>query len=167
MRKASVVLHVLAVIGFIALSATVAHAGGGEGGGSNILNAFQCYLIDGDQPPPTNGVVDLVDQFGTRQNVRVGHARLLCAPVTGTKPEGTLPAEFDALPDGADHIKCYTISPFDRAPNGRLSLNNPDAVVDLTDELDLDRGVNVGSPVFLCTLARKDCVSGCPVAPAP
>ena len=69
MRKASVVLQVLAVIGFVALSATVVHAGGGTGGGTNTIFPYQCYLINGDQPPAH--VLNLVDQFGTRENVRV------------------------------------------------------------------------------------------------
>jgi len=163
MRKVSVVLQALAVIGVVVLSVTVAYAGGGQGGGSNELSAFQCYLIDGDQPPAH--VLNLVDQFGTRENVQVGRGRLLCAPVTGTKPEGTLPATFDPLPDGADHLTCYTVSPFERRPSGRLGLFDPDAVVDLTDELDVAKGVKVSIPAFVCTLSKKACVSGadCPL----
>lgn len=146
MRKASGVLHVLAVIGFAAQSATVAYAGGGLGGGSNELPAYQCYFINGDKPP--HNVLNLVDQFGERTNVQVGHGRLLCAPVIGTKPDG---GTFEPFQSG-DHIKCYTISPFERGPRGHNRLFNPDAVVDLTDELDApDPGVKVGVPAFLCT----------------
>ncbi len=149
MRKASVALHVLAVIGFVALSATVAYAGGGQGGGSNILNAWQCYLINGEQPP--FNVLNIADQFGARENVHVGKARLLCAPMTAWKPDQS---NFGSFVFG-DHITCYSVSPFD-GPR----LFNPDAVVDLTDELNTDTGVKVSIPAFLCTLADKTCASG-------
>ena len=169
MRTVRFVSRVLVVLGVLGLFATAAHAGGGQGGGVDILNAFQCYLINADAPPPTNSVVNLVDQFGTRQNVRIGAARLICTPVQGMKPVPE-PADpnfnplFDPLPDGADHIKCYQISPFERDGNGRFSLYNPDAVVDLTDELDVVTNVQVSVPAFICTLAKKDCRSGsdCP-----
>jgi hypothetical protein len=166
MLRVKVVSRALAVIGVLAMSATVAHAGGGQGGGSPVLNAFQCYLIDGDRPQ--THVLNLADQFGSRQNVQVGRARLLCTAAVGTHPTDPF-FTFDPLPEGAtgDHFKCYTISPLERGTNGRLRLYDPDAAVDLTDELDVDKGVNVSIPTFLCTLVQKDCVSGgsCPPPP--
>jgi hypothetical protein len=160
--KASVVSRVLAVIGVLALSVTGAQAGGGSGGGANVIIPWQCYLIDGDHP--AHDVVNLTDQFGTRENVQLGRARLLCTPVTTTRPDG---GQFDPAPVLGDHITCYTVSPFQRGPRGRVSLVNPDAVVDLNDELNTDRGVSVGIPAFVCTLSDKTCVSGadCPTTP--
>ena len=157
MPKVKAVSRALVVIGVLALSATVAHAGGGPGGGANVINPFQCYLIDGDQPPHGMDVLNIADQFGMRENVQVGRARLLCTPVTATKPDGT---QFDPAPLIGDHLTCYTISPFQRGPLGRISLYNPDAVVDLTDELNRDTGVNVSIPAFLCTSSDKVCASG-------
>ena len=167
MRSLRVVFHTFVVLGSIAAFAATAHAGGGQGGGVNILEAFQCYLIFADAPPPGNNVVNLTDQFGTRENVRIGGARLVCTPTQATKPEGSTDFTFDPLPEGADHIKCYQISPVERNERSRPTFVDPDAVVDLTDELDTVRGVKVSVPAFLCTLARKDCVSGanCPTPP--
>ena len=165
MRKASVVLQILAVIGFVALSATVVHAGGGTGGGTNTIFPYQCYLIDGDAPPAVNDILNITDQFGTRDNVRVGRARLLCTIATVTKPDSGL---FDPPPAIGDHLTCYTISPFQHSPSGSVSVFDPDAVVDLKDELNIDRGVKVSIPLFVCASSDKTCVSGkdCPL-PSP
>jgi len=154
----------MAMVGLIALSVTVAHAGGGQGGGSNVIFPFQCYLINGDPPPGTNSVLNIADQFGARQDVHVGPARLLCTPTETTKPDGSL---FDPPPVIGDHLTCYIVSPFVRQPSGRITLYDPDAVVDLNDELNTDRGVKVSFPTFLCTSSDKTCVSGanCPLPP--
>ena len=163
MPKLKFLSRVLAVIAVFLLFATAAHAGGGQGGGSDQIIPFQCYLInDGDAPPSPNDVLNLVDQFGTRENVKVGKARLLCTPVIATKPGGGV---FDPAPAGSEpHLTCYTISPFSRESSGRVRLYNPDAVVDLSDELNSDTAVKVSVPAFLCTLSDKTCVSGanCP-----
>ena len=66
MSKARVVSCVLAVVGFIALSAAVAQAGGGAGGGGTGFEGFQCYTINGVDQKRT---VDLFDQFGERPGI--------------------------------------------------------------------------------------------------
>ena len=162
MPKARLVSRVLATIGVLALSGTVAYAGGGQGGGTNTIFPYQCYLINGDEPPAVNDILNITDQFGTRDNVRVGRARLLCTIATVTKPDGGL---FDPPPAIGDHLTCYTISPLQHSPSGRVSFFDPDAVVDLKDELNIDRGVKVSIPLFVCASSDKTCVSGkdCPL----
>jgi len=162
MPKARLVSRVLATIGVLALSGTVAYAGGGQGGGTNTIFPYQCYLINGDEPPAVNDILNITDQFGTRDNVRVGRARLLCTIATVTKPDGGL---FDPPPAIGDHLTCYTVSAVQHAPSGRVSSFDPDAVVDLKDELNIDRGVKVSIPLFVCASSDKTCVSGkdCPL----
>src|SRR5207248_3234582 len=109
MQRARFVLYVVATVSVVVLCTSVAYAGGG----SNIIFPFQCYLINGDTPPSPNNVVNITDQFGTRQNVHVGPARLLCTPTETTKPDLGL---FDPPPVLGDHLTCYTISPLDRQP---------------------------------------------------
>jgi hypothetical protein len=142
MPKVKVVSRALAVIGFIALSATLAHAGGGQGGGGTSIEAYQCYLINGVNQKRT---VTLADQFGIQANVKVQGGRLLCTPVVATLTDGS---DFDSLPEGLafDHYKCYAIS------SSRLS---PAPTVKLKDQLDVET-VRVFEPAFLCTIANKN-----------
>lgn len=151
MPKVNVLSRVLAVIGCIALSATAAHAGGGQGGGGTGFEGYQCYLINGVNQPR---VVDLSDQFGDRKNVPVGSGRLLCAPVTGVLVDGS---ELDLFPADLvpDHFKCYDIPPFARLANGRIQLVDPNVVVKITDQFDVEV-LKVHSPVLLCVFAVKE-----------
>ena len=153
MSKAKFVSRVLAVIGFIALSATVAHAGGGQGGGGTSLEGYQCYLINGVNQKRT---VTLADQFGIQENVKVQGGRLLCTPVVATLTDGS---DFDLLdPSFAfDHFKCYAIS------SSRLS---PAPTVKLRDQLDVET-VRVFEPAFLCTIANKNDELAPPPPPTP
>jgi hypothetical protein len=142
MPRVKVASRALAVIGFIALSATLAHAGGGQGGGGNSLEGYQCYLVNGVNQKRT---VTLADQFGIQENVKVQGGRLLCTPVVATLTDGS---EFDLLDASFafDHFKCYAIS------SSRLS---PAPTVKLRDQLDVET-VRVSEPAFLCTIANKN-----------
>jgi len=163
MRSTRFISLLLVLTGFIALAAPAAYAGGGQGGGITAAFPWQCYVINGEQPPASNSVVNLVDQFGERQNVRLGPARLLCAPATATKPDGGF---FDTPPVLGDHLTCYTVSPFERE-DGRTTLYNPDATVDYNDEFNTDKGIRVSIPTFLCTTADKTACSGSDCPPVP
>jgi len=169
MKRSLVVALALVVVGLVAGSAVVAHAGGGAGAGtgSPTLSVFQCYVIDGEQPRQANRIVNLTDQFGARQNVQIGQGRLLCTLATATHSADPL-QQFDAPTGAGDHLTCYTISPFEQGPRGRPRLVNPDAIVDLSDELNEDKGVKVSIPALLCAQSSKTCVSGtqCGLTPA-
>lgn len=142
MLKANVLSRVVAVIGCIALSATVAHAGGGQGGGGTGLEGFQCYFING---APQTRVVTLTDQFGTQNNVHVGAGHLLCTPVTAEVVQG--PELNTFLPeDTPDHLKCYTIFP--------IHPLTPAPVVRVVDQFVFEN-VAVHVPILLCTIAVK------------
>jgi len=142
MPKANLVSRVFAVIGFIALSATVAHAGGGQGGGGFGLQGFQCYFIDGAHQ---TRVVNLTDQFGAQQNVQVGDGQLLCTPVTVTVVQG--PELNTFLPgDIPDHLKCYNMRPTNPL--------TPPAIVKAVDQLGVEI-LTVQIPRFVCTIAVK------------
>jgi hypothetical protein len=101
---------VLAVIGTLALSATVAQAGAG-GFVSPLTSFFVCHSINGDDAGRT---VDLQSPvFGPdRQSVRIGNGTLACAWAklfgAGTN------IELDPNPPNGtgphDVLKCYTIS---------------------------------------------------------
>ena len=151
MPKVNVLSRVLAVIGCIALSATVAHAGAGSGEGGPTIQGLQCYVIDGEEQ---TRVVTLEDQFGSH-DVHVGEARLLCTTVQITKSPGS--SDFNSPKDASgvelplDHAKCYTISPHIRP--------TPRTVVKIRDGLD-NETLRVQRPQFLCTGANKECLTG-------
>ena len=150
------VVAVMAVIALLAGPMSPAHAGG-MGLGPNV--AFVCYLISGASP---GGNVDLTDQFGARTDVKVGVARLVCAPVVGTgysADKNPAPPPCDQTECPADHLKCYDI----RSSKG----DNPDAAVTLKDFFrplaeQLEETVPVGSAQFLCVGALKTVVSPSP-----
>lgn len=148
MLKSNVVLSMLALIGCLVLSATLANAGAGSGtGGGTGFVAFQCYIIDGDQK--TGRVVELVDQFGDRTNVRVGEAQLLCAPVTGTVTQGPELGTFqdaDVANGAVDHLVCHDMS--------RTSPTAPRPVVKIVDQFGVEI-LKVRGPEFLCMVAVK------------
>jgi hypothetical protein len=161
------VLRAIAAVAAVVVSAPLAFAGAGAGGGNNgetEILMFQCYVIDGEQPRPENRVVNLTDQFGTRQNLVIGSGRFMCTPGTASKPDPT--QQFDALSGDQSHLTCYTVSPFDNSGR-RPRLFNPDATVTIDDPLNEDTNVKVGIPAFVCVQASKTCTAGrdCPVAP--
>lgn len=145
-----IVVGLVAVMVLFAGPMSAAYAGG-MGIGDSV--AFQCYLISGASP---GGNIDLADQFGSR-NVKLGVARLICAPVIGTGytvPGRSVDFKNPSPPTAAegDHLKCYDI---------RSSKDdNPAAVVKLEDFFrPLADGVQeqaaVGGAQFLCVGAIK------------
>lgn len=155
MPRGRSVVRILVVLGLIALSAAAVQAGGGAGGGGASFEGFQCYTINGGNQPR---VVTLSDQFGTRENVAVGSARLICTPVTGEVVVGN---ELDVLPvddEGnslANHHKCYDIPPFARDSRGRIRLIDVNAEVTITDQFDVEI-LKAHTPILLCMRAVKE-----------
>lgn len=149
MRRLMIV--VLAAIGFVALSAAAAHAGGSAG--ARFGSALRCYFINGvDQ----SRLVTLEDQFGTQENVVVGRGRLICAPTTRAfVQEGDLDVIPDEFPD-PEHQKCYEIK-----GGGRQPRFDPKADVEVADGFGVE-SVVVRVAQYLCVPASKRRVDGSP-----
>jgi hypothetical protein len=129
-----------ALMGFaLAAWAPAAQAGGG-GAGSEVPGAlFDCFLINGDNAPQT---ITVVDQFGERTGVKLGKAKLLCTPATGTVESGTLqPGDFSP----ADHLTCY------EAPSRGIKPKVDKQVVDPF----VAQTVRIGGPHYVCAQAFK------------
>ena len=121
--KARRILAVLMTLALVASSAAVAHAGAGSGSGLEIT-LFDCYVIHNGPNSPY--VLELTDQFGTRDNVHIGKARLLCTPTTDSttiRRGPVLNGNFD--PAVADHLKCYDIVPPAARPSAVVTINDP------------------------------------------
>jgi hypothetical protein len=136
-------------------SAGVAAAGGGGVGAGITITLFDCYVIHNGPDSPFTLTVS--DQFGVREHVRLGKARLLCTPTTpNLDADGTVGAivergpalngNFD--PFAADHLKCYDVNP---------SLAGPVATVRVTDPF-ADETVSLEKLSVLCAPAIKEVV---------
>ena len=146
MIKTRRIVAVLMTLALIASSAVLAHAGAGSGSGVNAT-LFNCYVIEDGTDFPF--VLALTDQFGTREHVRVGKARLLCTPTTAATVEHgpVLNSEFTAeVAAAVDHLKCYRAS--FRHDHGLR------AVATIIDPL-VTEAVELGRLRFLCTPAVK------------
>ena len=134
---------VLAAIGILALSATMAQAGDG-GRPSPLTSFFVCHSINGAS---ANKTVDLQSPvFGPdKVGVKIGNGTLACAWAK-LFPSGDLPTpdnpqtlnEVVPNPGGLlDQLKCYTVS-VSRKTSGNTLYNVTDALfaADLTALLD-------------------------------
>ena len=151
MVKAKVLSSAGLALALLVSSAVVAHAGGGGQGSPITTPMFQCYFIQGGSnlvltTPPY--VLELTDQFGTRQNVGVGLARLLCTPISAATVEHGPALKF-VDPNLVDHLKCYDIL----TPR----VGGPGAVAQVTDPFAVDT-VTVGPASLLCAGAIKELV---------
>jgi len=110
--KSKVVSGALAAIGLLALSATVAQAGGG-GQPSPLTSFFVCNSISGDDAGLRVDVDSSAWGFNP-QNVRIGNATLACAfaKLFGAGTDHSNPAnEIQPNPDGTfGQLKCYAVS---------------------------------------------------------
>jgi len=119
-----VVLGGLAVIGILALSAPVAHAGAG-GTPSTLTSFFVCHEINGDDPGRTFDVES--DVFGPfdasgnpiLQTVKIGKGALACAFARLFPPRkkgAPAPDPIDPGP-GGEQMTCYPLS---NSGNGKV-----------------------------------------------
>lgn len=101
-------------------SALVAHAGGGGFGGGPLGNVFltDCYkIVSGGNAPYT---MDVNDQFGKRQNIKVGALQMVCVVSGGwSRQSGVsqpdLNGNFD--PGNINAATCYDVAePGDQGP---------------------------------------------------
>ena len=143
--KATLFSRLVAVLGIIALSVTVAHAGGSHGTGDSSFTGFECYGINGAEQGVLVNILEVTPQFGPQQNVRVGGGKLICTQVTVTRADG---ASFDVVSGDQDHLKCFAIS----GPG----LQNPHVVAQLSDPLDQQENVRVEVSRYLCSFASKE-----------
>jgi len=99
---------------------TLAQAGGGGFGGGPLTGVFlsDCYEIVGGANVPYT--LDITDQFGNHQTVKIGQAQLVCVSSGDwmRSPNVSQPAlnpNFD--PTTINAAKCYNaVSPADPAP---------------------------------------------------
>jgi hypothetical protein len=109
-------------------SAGVAGAGGGGFGSGPFGDVFltDCYRVgEGDKNDDDNGnkhpfTMDVTDQFGRRQNLRVGDAQFVCVlsgPWQRQAGSNSPPLNLTFDPTTANAAKCYEVSsPGDRGP---------------------------------------------------
>ncbi len=153
MVKAKVFSSVLLALALVVSSVAVVNAGGGGAGSSLSIQLLHCYILNGADSPY---VLALTDQFGTREHVQLGRARLLCTPTsldpaTGA-PEAVvehgpvLNGDFD--PGLADHLKCYDAPPFLAGPRGTVTLNDPFGIETLALNPIFDRLAVVCAPAI-------------------
>lgn len=118
MSKTKVFTSALLGSALLASWVAVAGAGGGGFGSGPFADVFltDCYRIaEGDKNDDNKHpfVMDVTDQFGHRQNIRVGDAQLLCV-VSGPwqRQAGSnsppLNSAFD--PTTANAARCYEVS---------------------------------------------------------
>ena len=153
MLKARDLTCVMLAVVLVLSSSAVVRAGGGGLGSGITATLYDCYLIHNGPDSPFTLTVN--DQFGTRQHVRLGKARLLCAPTVQDANGNGAVVEHGPVLNGnfdefsADHIKCYDVNP---------SLAGPSATVRLNDVL-VDETVTLEKLSMLCTLAIKEVVN--------
>ena len=145
--KSRVVLSVLAVIGILALSATVAQAGPG-GSPSPLTSFFVCHGIsNGDA---SGMVVDVQESFfgANPLRVKIGSGILACAFAklfyTGTTTEID-PNPVAPLPGEKEQLKCYAFSA------SRQPSSGPPTLYDVTDTLGgVDTDVQANRLQYIC-----------------
>ena len=112
--KRKAVLGVLALVGTLALSATVGQAGSG-GFVSPLTSFFECHSINGDDPGLTVDMQSPV--FGPdRRGIRIGNATLACTWTKLFRPGANFATDPGLDPNppngtgGLNVLKCYTVS---------------------------------------------------------
>jgi hypothetical protein len=146
--------------------------GGGEGISLGSLFAFNCYLINGVNPPHE---LALDDQFFAgdgaenprRSPVALGKAKLLCTQpfavglTNDPLPNPAFNPRFTGTnPEATDHLVCYETS------SSTPKTSQPVAVK-TTEDPFVTQTVQIGAPAFTCVGALK-CDAGstsCPPLP--
>lgn len=159
MIRTRTIQAVVMALALAALAPTAQAGGGGEGGIAGTF-LFDCYLIDGVNPPQElalddqffPGNPDAVPPIPGRAGVKLGKAKLLCTPSNGEITFGTQnPGDFS----GADHVKCYAVPPQNAIPNVQKVVKDP----------FVTETVTVGVASYVCVGAYKcDVGADCPPA---
>jgi hypothetical protein len=163
--KGKVVLGMMAMIGMLALSATVAHAGGG-GNPVALTSFFTCHSINGASVGTKVDVYS--NEVGpglgvpSRTNVTIGRAILACAQVflfhagetptlddNGNPTNNITPEISSSTPN---ELKCYTASVLSKKSGEAGSITVEDAL--FFDRFGLTETVPVGrDPKLICAPA--------------
>jgi hypothetical protein len=154
--KTRIILGALIMAVVIGSSVGVGYAGGGAGGGGQNITLYQCFEVDrgAQQPPPGPPVLDINDQFTDNTTEQVGKLKLVCTPTTWDVHPGSV---FEPTVVEGDHLTCYEVS----------QAQATTSVVTLTDVFGTQTATVEGRSKFVCVVALKECVSGCPVLDEP
>jgi type VI secretion system secreted protein VgrG len=125
-----------------------------------LLDHFQCYEAK-SKSSVTTPRVDVVDQFGTRTNIKLGSPSLICAPAVKNHDGSNL--DFpDDIRNLADHLVCYDL-PAERARRGDdndRNRENGNASAEVRVSVDNQFGPNkeftVKQPKMLCVPSLKE-----------
>jgi hypothetical protein len=151
MRLIRTFARALVIVGGLAVSATIAHAGGGGFGEGPFGNTFltDCYkAVEGANAPYT---MDVTDQFGNRQSIKVGQAQFVCV-LSGAwqRTEGSnSPALNPALdPASINAAQCYNVNmPGDQGAG---------TVATVTDLFSTQTNVKIQKLSLLCVPATLE-----------
>jgi hypothetical protein len=144
--KTRMAMVALMTVTLIASSVGTGYAGGGGQGGPGGELLLQCYGVEHGGSPPHILAID--DQFTETTAERVGKLKLVCTPTDFSVVNSDV-APVQVV-DG-DHLTCYEVS----------QAHATKSVLTLTDTFG-EQTVKVQGPSrFVCSLAIKECVSGC------
>src|SRR5262249_39221757 len=102
-------------------------------------------------------LLNIDDQFTNATNEKVGRLQLVCTLATFSATPDTLDPNPQTGADGqepGDHLTCYELLSHAQATP---------SVVTLKDAFGEQTVTVKGSSKYVCVVARKECVSGCPV----
>jgi hypothetical protein len=120
MTKRTMVIAALFGVALLGSFATAAHAGGGGFGGGPLTTVFltDCYQVTPSVNIPFT--LELIDQYGDHQNVKVGQAAVFCTGSSSWSRQAgvnqpPINPEFD--PSAVNSVKCYQVAaPGDQGP---------------------------------------------------
>lgn len=152
MMKTKTMLIVLMTGALIGGNAAVGYAGGGGAGGPGGSVFFQCYGVEQGPNPPH--VLNVNDQFINPTDEKVGKLKMICSYNPDVTQVGDNPPDINVVSlFDFNHITCY------EAPGAHTK-----AVVSYTDNFfGVPQIVKVEGPSkFICSIAIKECLKGCP-----
>jgi hypothetical protein len=120
MTKRTMVAGALLGLALLGSLVTTAHAGGGGFGGGPLDKVFltDCYQVTPSVNIPYT--LELVDQYGDHQNVKVGQAAMFCAASTTWSRQAGVnqpPLNPDFNQENINAVKCYQVAaPGDQGP---------------------------------------------------
>lgn len=120
MKRMTTITGALLTFALLLSLPMLAQAGGGGFGGGPLTGVFlsDCYKVQGGSNPPYT--LDITDQYGNHQNVKVGQAQVVCVSSgdwmrTPSVDQPALNQNFD--PTTVNAAKCYdVVAPGDGTP---------------------------------------------------
>ena len=160
--KGKAMFAALLMVALVAAPIGLAYAGGGGSGGPNGEIFIQCYGVSNGPNPPH--LMEVNDQFIDPSHERVGKLKLIC-----TFPSVTLLNESDTVqfnpinnPSLDQHITCYEVNG-GADVHANVIYNDTFFAGDQTTTTPTGVRAKVeGATKFVCVLANKTCLKGCP-----